>query len=49
MPTLAGALVTGLGNEGVARALLERGLGRWCEGVVFLDENDEKVVFELEV
>lgn len=37
-----GALVTGLGNEGVARALLAEGLGRWCEGVVFLDEHDEK-------
>eukprot|EP00967_Tisochrysis_lutea_P092453 scaffold133291_cov31-Tisochrysis_lutea.AAC.4 len=39
-----GALVTGLGNEGVARKLLASGLGRWCEGVVFLDESDEKVI-----
>ena len=38
-----GALITGLGNCGVAKRLLEVGLGRWCEGVVFLDDNDEKV------
>ena len=39
-----GALITGLSNKEVARELLERGLSRWCEGVVFLDENDEKVI-----
>ena len=38
-----GALITGLGNRGVAKRLLGLGLGRWCEGVVFLDETDEKV------
>ena len=40
----SGALITGLGNKGVAQRLLDVGLGRWCEGVVFLDENDEKVI-----
>ena len=39
-----GALITGLSNEDVARKLLSCGLGRWCEGVVFLDESDEKVI-----
>jgi hypothetical protein len=39
-----GALITGLGNKGVAQRLLDVGLGRWCEGVVFLDESDEKVI-----
>ena len=38
-----GALITGLSNEDVAHKLLSCGLGRWCEGVVFLDETDEKV------
>ena len=33
-----GALITGLSNKEVARYLLAHGLGRWCEGVVFLDE-----------
>ena len=40
-----GALITGLGNRGVAKRLLELGLGKWCEGVVFLDDNDEKVIY----
>ena len=35
----SGALITGLSNLRVAEVLLERGL-RWCEGVVFLAEND---------
>jgi hypothetical protein len=39
-----GALITGLTNKEVARELLDRGLSKWCEGVVFLDENDEKVI-----
>ena len=26
-----GALITGLGNKGVAQRLLDLGLGRWCE------------------
>ena len=38
-----GALITGYSNEEVARFLLKRGLP-WCDGVVFLDENDEKQV-----
>lgn len=40
-----GALITGMSNKSVARYLLANGLGRWCEGVVFLDENDEKMIF----
>ena len=28
----------------MAEKLLEYGLGAWCEGVVFLDDNDEKMV-----
>ena len=40
-----GALITGLGNRGVAKRLLDVGLGqRGIEGVVFLDDNDEKVI-----
>mgnify|MGYP003948662503 FL=1 len=38
-----GALVTGYSNEQVASQLLRRGL-LWCEGVVFLDENDKQQV-----
>ena len=37
-----GALVTGLSNKGVAEHLLSH-LGAWCEGCVFLDEQDEKM------
>ena len=39
-----GALITGLSNYGVAERLLSLGLSKWCEGVVFLDESDEKVI-----
>ena len=39
-----GALITGLSNRQVAQQLLDLGLSRWCEGVVFLDENDEKMI-----
>ena len=39
-----GALITGLRNKSVAHYLLAHGLGRWCEGVVFLDESDEKMI-----
>ena len=40
-----GALITGLSNLEVAKYLLSHGLGRWCEGVVFLNaENDEKMI-----
>lgn len=39
-----GALITGLSNLSVARTLLALGLASWCEGVVFLDENDEKMI-----
>ena len=38
-----GALVTGLSNKGVAEHLLSH-LGAWCEGCVFLDEQDEKMI-----
>ena len=38
-----GALITGLSNLEVAEFLLEHGL-EWCHGVVFLDENDRKMV-----
>jgi len=40
-----GALITGLSNKDVAAKLLEYGLGEWCEGVVFLDDSDEKMVY----
>lgn len=39
-----GALITGLSNKQVAKYMLAHGLGRWCEGVVFLDEHDEKMI-----
>ena len=39
-----GALITGKTNKQVAAFLLANGLGKWCDGVVFLDENDEKVI-----
>jgi hypothetical protein len=38
-----GALITGYSNQEVAAFLLEKGL-EWCDGVVFLDDNDEKQV-----
>jgi hypothetical protein len=38
-----GALITGLTNLQVAQNLLRLGL-KWCEGVVFLDEYDRKMV-----
>ena len=31
-------------NKQVTAYLRANGLGKWCEGVVFLDESDEKVV-----
>ena len=39
----SGALITGMSNVEVATYLLENGL-EWCNGVVFLDENDRKMV-----
>jgi len=39
-----GALITGYSNQQVAEELLKRGLADWCDGVVFLDENDTKKV-----
>ncbi len=38
-----GALITGYSNHEVAACLLAAGLP-WCDGVVFLDEDDEKRV-----
>ena len=38
-----GALITGLSNLQVARRLLDVGLS-WCDGVVFLDELDRKMI-----
>jgi hypothetical protein len=38
-----GALVTGYSNQEVAQQLLARGL-KWCDGVVFLDDEDRKQV-----
>jgi hypothetical protein len=38
-----GALITGYSNQEVARELLDRGL-TWCEGVVFLDDDDKQQV-----
>jgi hypothetical protein len=38
-----GALVTGFSNYEVAAFLLKHGL-EWCDGVVYLDDNDEKQV-----
>jgi thiol-disulfide isomerase/thioredoxin len=38
-----GALITGYSNQQVARQLLDRGL-TWCEGVVFLDDDDKQQV-----
>ena len=38
-----GALITGYSNEEVAKQLLERGLA-WCDGVVFLDDDDKQQV-----
>eukprot|EP00808_Paulinella_micropora_P015456 g71669.t1 len=38
-----GALITGYSNEEVARQLLQRGL-KWCDGVVFLDDQDKQQV-----
>eukprot|EP00961_Rhodomonas_salina_P267874 3619502-Rhodomonas_salina.1 len=42
---VCGALVIGYSNQEVAAYLLEHGLQRSFEGVVFLDENDEKQVW----
>eukprot|EP01047_Picozoa_sp_COSAG01_P047579 COSAG01_NODE_4559_length_4922_cov_3.073813_1_plen_1390_part_10 len=38
-----GALITGYSNLQVAQELLERGL-TWCDGVVFLDDDDRQQV-----
>jgi len=38
-----GALITGMSNYEVAAFLLDHGLP-WCEGVVFLDEFDRKMI-----
>ena len=38
-----GALITGMTNLQVARYLLDHGLS-WCEGVVYLDEYDRKMI-----
>lgn len=38
-----GALITGYSNEEVAQQLLDRGL-EWCDGVVFLDDQDKQQV-----
>ncbi len=38
-----GALITGLSNIEVARRILDLGLA-WCEGVVYLDEHDRKMI-----
>jgi len=38
-----GALITGMTNVEVATFLLDNGL-KWCDGVVFLDDNDRKMV-----
>jgi len=38
-----GALITGYSNQEVAKQLLDRGL-RWCDGVVFLDDDDKQQV-----
>ena len=41
---MAGALITGLSNEEVARFLIDdKDKLPWCEGVVYLDEDDKKV------
>ena len=39
-----GALITGYSNRQVAERLLKYGLHTWCEGVVFLSEEDEKMI-----
>ena len=39
-----GALITGYSNKEVAEELLERGL-TWCDGVVFLDDEDRQQVY----
>ena len=40
-----GALITGLSNRQVAAYLLaQKAMSAWCEGVVFLDDNDEKMI-----
>ena len=38
-----GALITGYSNQEVAKQLLDRGL-TWCEGIVFLDDEDRQQV-----
>jgi hypothetical protein len=38
-----GALITGYSNEEVAKQLLDRGIP-WCDGVVFLDDDDKQQV-----
>ena len=38
-----GALITGFSNLEVAKRLLDRGL-TWCDGVVFLDDEDRQQV-----
>jgi hypothetical protein len=39
-----GALITGLSNLQVAQRLFANGGLPWCEGIVFLDESDRKMI-----
>lgn len=41
-----GALITGYSNQEVAQKLLDTGL-TWCEGVIFLDDDDKQQVCSL--
>lgn len=38
-----GALITGYSNQEVAQKLLSLGLS-WCEGIIFLDDDDRQQV-----
>ena len=41
-----GALITGMSNKEVAKFLMEKGLDRRLDGVVYLGDNDTKMIYE---
>ena len=42
-----GALITGMSNKEVAKFLMEKGLDKRLDGVVYLGDNDTKMIYEV--
>merc|ERR1712187_697950 len=39
-----GAMITGYTNLGVAQELFKCGMGDWCEGIVYLDDDGKQMI-----